>query len=1324
MNGSSIATAGGWTGSSDSSKRRRKSKNDGIFLKQRRQHLRRQRFARNARRAKRRKHREARYRRNHPWPYWNKRITKRGQYSEKNDILISTNKDSNDSGCETPTAAASALIVGAGVLLMALEAVEIGLGIVHGILSLSSAMMSLVISVVSLLTMVPWKMIKCLTYYILILVMALEAFEIGLGIMGGILSLAIAVAALLAKLPWKIIKCLLHEVNDYILSPPAMEQRRKTKLEFYVYMICLPFMPCWASTGSSPPPDPMPTPYTQKFHCRKCHTDECWDDIIVRPIEDGNNDFCRLNCPEPDCKADIVQCRHCSYNFSVDNTQEERKCGRTEAGLIRQKTMAHLRKNTTCREARESRTAASDEQESFLGQIQGYLRDASSSICDAFDCGGDGGVSIGHEEEDPNLDYNANDHQNASQPMEAPVVVDDTITTLEDVVEGDASPEDIMAYTLNKMIMEQEEERANLYVDQFKGMDLDPNSPGEEEDTEYYSMLIDDAETEKRKVQLYHNENDQYNYDHFSFLDSREEKEKLTKDRRGRLRLCQNQLFFYQKYLLQKWSLEDAADAADAGGNKGDAAEEGDATGGFAGLLYRANKGNREEFSHLAYPDETRVMFRLLNLLLSLSENEKGELIKYQEELLDLFQVGRMRHRVETIFPSDMNAARRLVLSGANSILKNFPVPRVFDIASHACVSLEETIRIAAGHGLKFNFLYDAKTKDFNLDGLNGTKAASELMWDMDKAMIDDGQDSKQRKNTNIGCIYLWSDSFLRCFIKQKENSVWILTATICPPESEKSNGTNTFVLAMGKSGEDHTKVIENYIEECQRLMKGFDIYFGESNEIGRMAAGMLIWNADRPERQMITNTKKEGTYGLVTGWAVNVSEEKFPSCLRCHRRRVLEMIGGTADSSPKCSECLDWTLDTDCQEQKTDKAHADYPNGDVEEEKAREHAPEGRLPGQEFHGPIKLSTRWMRKVARRAYYGMRNQRWSKTSTEAYLQSCNVGGAVIDRITAQAKYDLLNKRQSKPSKYEPKVWALMDDCFERFRLPDLPMHALAHGIIPDVMGIVHSILTHYKKYTEFINFANETLNDVASFRLDYCKLKSLPKAAWVGENSMAYMRLLSYIYGMYFSNFKLSSSETEKTRETVRNIKCMLNALQALMSVLMSKDNKPDQNTIEAVDNHMKVFMSSADWLHKQYGSLSKKPTAGGLVGELSEEELISILINFGNNEHTMRRETKARLMTHVSGLTVKKLQEKCKELPNLESKGNKTELQERLFGHLIGRALGEAQDEDETTADDTAADGQLAKGESMCWKKGNWLSFTVNIAKQIDYLGSLLLIW
>ena len=70
-----------------------------------------------------------------------------------------------------------------------------------------------------------------------------------------------------------------------------------------------------------------------------------------------------------------------------------------------------------------------------------------------------------------------------------------------------------------------------------------------------------------------------------------------------------------------------------------------------------------------------------------------------------------------------------------------------------------------------------------------------------------------------------------------------ILTVTICPPENENSTGNYTYVLAMSKSGEDHTPVIEHFLREYQELMKGFKCYFGKTNEIGRMAVSMLTWN-------------------------------------------------------------------------------------------------------------------------------------------------------------------------------------------------------------------------------------------------------------------------------------------------------------------------------------------------------------------------------------------------------------------------------------------------------------------------------------------------
>ena len=101
------------------------------------------------------------------------------------------------------------------------------------------------------------------------------------------------------------------------------------------------------------------------------------------------------------------------------------------------------------------------------------------------------------------------------------------------------------------------------------------------------------------------------------------------------------------------------------------------------------------------------------------------------------------------------------------------------------------------------------------------------------------------RIKTSIGYMIFWSDSFLRCFIKQKDNSVWILTVTVLPPDGMESSHLYTYVLSMGKSSKDHTPVTENFMREASKLMAGFDYYDGASNMFKCMALGVLVWASD-----------------------------------------------------------------------------------------------------------------------------------------------------------------------------------------------------------------------------------------------------------------------------------------------------------------------------------------------------------------------------------------------------------------------------------------------------------------------------------------------
>ena len=89
----------------------------------------------------------------------------------------------------------------------------------------------------------------------------------------------------------------------------------------------------------------------------------------------------------------------------------------------------------------------------------------------------------------------------------------------------------------------------------------------------------------------------------------------------------------------------------------------------------------------------------------------------------------------------------------------------------------------------------------------------------------------------------------------------------------------------MGKSSEDHTSVIEYYYREVKKLMKGFHTYFGATNEIRRMSVGCFFHSSDRPERQFITNTRKEGHFGKCSNYSYCVDFDKLPACKECYKK-------------------------------------------------------------------------------------------------------------------------------------------------------------------------------------------------------------------------------------------------------------------------------------------------------------------------------------------------------------------------------------------------------------------------------------------------------
>ena len=127
-------------------------------------------------------------------------------------------------------------------------------------------------------------------------------------------------------------------------------------------------------------------------------------------------------------------------------------------------------------------------------------------------------------------------------------------------------------------------------------------------------------------------------------------------------------------------------------------------------MVGRSNNRDREDPNVVADPNEAKVMFELFHLLMNMSDSQKEELIDYQRNVFHLLGLDKQQHNSKTRFPTNLDETKEAITKGANSILKNFPSQRVFEIGDHACVDLKETVLLHAGHGAHLNFGIDGRT--------------------------------------------------------------------------------------------------------------------------------------------------------------------------------------------------------------------------------------------------------------------------------------------------------------------------------------------------------------------------------------------------------------------------------------------------------------------------------------------------------------------------------------------------------------------------------------------------------------------------------------
>ena len=95
-----------------------------------------------------------------------------------------------------------------------------------------------------------------------------------------------------------------------------------------------------------------------------------------------------------------------------------------------------------------------------------------------------------------------------------------------------------------------------------------------------------------------------------------------------------------------------------------------------------------------------------------------------------------------------------------------------------------------------------------------------------------------------------------------------------------------------------------------------------------------------------------------------------------------------------------------------------------------------------------------------------REGKWLKDVFTDYLRTCNVNDVIIKWISDLGDQDKCNKIKTNIREVLPAI-RLEYDCFDRHRLPDLPMNGVSHGMICDMIDFFHGVLAKWKKMNSF-----------------------------------------------------------------------------------------------------------------------------------------------------------------------------------------------------------------------------------------------------------------
>ena len=608
--------------------------------------------------------------------------------------------------------------------------------------------------------------------------------------------------------------------------------------------------------------------------------------------------------------------------------------------------------------------------------------------------------------------------------------------------------------------------------------------------------------------------------------------------------------------------------------------------GGIRGICwrsrYRLNLLERRNISNL---EDTEFMCDITKLLSLHTQSTNDLTYKVLNGVKDRTNGNFDGDNPDVRIPKSRTEADKSCLKGQFGIFNNLPCPITHNIGDHACMKLKDVLahHLALGRRIQFTEAPCA-TADSGVkriyEGIHGCQAMDDLIDNM-KGYPNDVTD----QDIYYAWLTTWSDSFLRSYVKQKHNNVWMYTITLPDPSGNATSALHTYCVAVGAGSLDHTSVIDWYANEVEELMKGSEFYCAFSKKIIYVKIGVVAALADRPEKAFTLKTSLLGVYGRIASWATDIDPDVLPDCNNCFLKRLDAVLQDRYSHTciPMCNSCCQWDLNSVSEACKRVCVPTGYPTRSCINSPQ---VPVGREIGAKYLPPVQQTFQWLISAVNLAAHNVSAGVWNKGVMVAYLRTCSIttsvrdnlwtrcrpvgnrdvvevvsdDGEIVDGFDPLLELDEENGVIPKIWKSELKMNAYIDCC----------MHLIFHGIVSYCVERVEEFMKTHQVTPDFEKLVNIYIIDIQGHRLEWCKVKTFPKSMWLAENELALARLIPFVYGLFFLNFKLPERLNTTALASVA-IMQMFQSMFVMISILMS----PRHPLAQMIEEHVKIFLSA-----------------------------------------------------------------------------------------------------------------------------------------------------